>query len=304
MKTIGIDLGGTNLRLALVEDGKILTLNSYKSNALDKEKSLSIILKDIQAFKACGALAIGIAVAGPIDPKTKKLNMATNIPLFKEFDFISYLEKESLLPVYIENDANAAGLAINLLEYPDINSLYYITHSTGIGGAYILNKQIISGYKGYAGEIGNLKISEDDYIHNHLNHGSLENRCSGTAILEIAKKEIDNNIESASEVFERARKGDEKALAIIDSMSKELALALSYIAHILNPEVIVFGGGVALQHDLYFPLLKKYFKNYVHEALKETPIVVSSLEEAGVIGASLLAIKKTEINSAFSYDKD
>lgn len=76
-------------------------------------------------------------------------------------------------------------------------------------------------------------------------------------------------------------------------MSKQLALALSYIAHILNPEVIVLSGGVALQHGLYFPLLKKYFKNYVHEALKETPIMLSNLEEAGVIGASLLAIKKS-----------
>lgn len=289
---IGIDLGGTNVRVAKVDETG-LVLEEIKSPSYASEgpervlSNIKSMLLKISDLSSCEG--IGMAVPGPVDTYRGVMNMSTNLPGFTHYPIVKELEAAFDLPVFLDNDANAAGLAEAIVGAGEnLPIVYYLTHSTGIGGALIVNGKVVSGKNGYAGEVANIVIDRNRKKYNHLNAGAVENEASGTAICRIGKEKIGTSINSASDVFELARQGEPQALAIIDDMAYDFALMMSAISHVCDPFVFVIGGGCSKASDVYFDKLEKYYHSLIHEGMRSTRIVKAILDEPGVIGAAML----------------
>ncbi len=295
-KVIGIDLGGTNVRVAkITEDGQVLQeikSPSYAQEGPDRVNQVLIdLVGQIDNWQEC--VGIGIGVPGPVDTVNNVMLMSTNLPGAKQYPFAKNLTDKFNLPTYLDNDANVAGLAEALLGAgKGLPVVYYVTHSTGIGGALVVNGQVVSGKNGHAGEIGNIVVDRRGMKHNHLNPGAVENDASGTAITRIGKELIGNHINDAGDVFDLARKNDEVALKICDQMAYDVALLFSSIAHVVDPYAIIVGGGVTKSKDVYFEKVREYFDSLVHPPMKNIEIKLAELTEPGIIGAAMLPISR------------
>lgn len=289
---IGIDLGGTNVRVAKIdESGNII--QDIKSPSFAKEGPEKVVsniidmIYKIDDYQNCKG--IGIGVPGPVDTYKGVMTMSTNLPGFTLYPIAKIISEKFNLPVFLDNDANVAGLAEALVGSGKGNPIvYYITHSTGIGGALIVDGKLVSGKNGYAGEVANIIIDRNRKKYNHLNVGAVENEASGTAVCRIGKEIIGDEINSAKDVFELARKGNKDALGIVDKMAYDIAQMMSAVAHVCDPHIFVIGGGCSNASDVYFDKLKEYYISMVHEGMKDIVIKKAILDEPGVIGAAML----------------
>lgn len=291
---IGIDLGGTNVRVAKVdEQGRIVQDVVSPSFGLEgPEKIENNILEQLKKFDLSDVKSIGLAIPGPVDGERNVITLATNIPGCENYPFADNIQKSTGIPVFLDNDANVAGLAEAVLgSGRSYNVVYYITHSTGIGGALIVDGKVISGHKGYAGEVANVIVDPEakrfDY-YKHLNKGAVESIASGRAIGMLGEELIGEQASSARKVFILASEGNAEAKAILDKMAKDLATCLSAIAAIVAPDCIVIGGGCSHSSVLYFDALREYYRSMVHDGMKDIPIVKATLEEPGVVGAAMM----------------
>lgn len=294
MKTyIGVDLGGTNVRVAKVdESGNILQLVKQPTE-VDKgresvvEKIISMI-ESIDGHEDC--IGIGMGVPGPVDTKNGVMILATNLPGFQGFAFAKIISDHFKKPTFLDNDVNVAGMGEALLgagKGKDI--VYYVTISTGIGGALVVNEKVIAGKNGHAGEIANLIIDRNRNKVNYLNVGAVENEASGTAITKKGKAIFGEDvIQHAGDVFDLARKGNEQALQLCDEMAYDLAVMFSQIAHVVDPEIFVVGGGVMKGKDVFFDKMESYYRDLIHQGMQTVEFVEAELEEPGIIGAAML----------------
>lgn len=294
MKTyIGVDLGGTNVRFAKVdENGNILQLVKQPTE-VDKgreyvvEKIISMI-ESIEGYEDCAG--IGMGVPGPVDTKNKVMILSTNLSGFKGFEFAKIISDHFKKPTFLDNDVNVAGMGEALLgagKGKDI--VYYVTISTGIGGALVVNEKVIAGKNGHAGEIANLVIDRNRNKVNYLNVGAVENEASGTAITKKGKAVFgENAIQHAGDVFDLARKGNEQALQLCDEVAYDLAMMFSQIAHVVDPEVFVLGGGVMKGKDVFFDKMESYYRDLIHQGMQTVEFVEAELEEPGIVGAAML----------------
>ena len=295
MKTvIGIDLGGTNVRVAKVtEDGQILQVVSAPSHALEgTEKVMDNLKALIRQIKGLDEVAgIGIGVPGPVDTVRGVMTMATNLPGFENYPMAQEIEREFNKPTYVDNDANVAGLAEALVGAgKGYKIVYYMTHSTGVGGALVVDGKVVSGKNGYAGEVGNIIVTSEGEKINHLNVGAAENVFSGTALVKLAQKELDPKITSAKAIFDLAQEGNEKAIKMVDDMAYHFALLCSAIGHVVDPHVFVIGGGVAKSHAYYFDKILSNYNNLVHVGMRNPLFKRAELTEPGIVGAAMLPI--------------
>jgi glucokinase len=293
-KYIGIDLGGTNVRVAKVTaDGEILSEVKSPSYAQDGPskvmENLIACIRKIEGWQDCAG--IGVGVPGPVDTSKGEMLMATNLPGFVHFPLAKTLENEFHLPTFVDNDANVAGLAEALVGAgKGLPIVYYVTHSTGIGGALIVDGKVVSGKHGHAGEIGNIIIDRARKKYNHLNVGAVENEVSGTALIRITKEAIDENITSAGELFALAKAKDQRALDIVDTMAFDFAMMFSAIAHVCDPHAFIVGGGVMKSKDLYFDKMIEYYMQHVHTGMRTVEFLPAKLSEPGLIGAAMLPV--------------
>lgn len=295
MKTvIGIDLGGTNVRVAKVsEDGQILQVVTGSSHALegiDKVMTnLKSLIRQIDGYNE--VVGIGIGVPGPVDTVKGVMTMATNLPGFENYPIAQEIEREFNLPTYVDNDANVAGLAEALVGAgKGYKIVYYITHSTGVGGALVSDGKVISGKNGYAGEVGNIIVTNVGEKINHLNVGAAENVFSGTALVKEAKEKLNPNITSAKAIFDLAKEGNVIAEKMIDDMAYHFAVLCSAIGHVVDPHVFVIGGGVTKSHEAYFDKIVENYNKLVHVGMRNPLFKRAELSEPGIIGAAMLPI--------------
>lgn len=296
MKTyLGVDLGGTNVRVAVItETGSIL--EEIKRPSLS-DQGPEVVLDNIidmaqglKGYDKCSGMGIGIP--GPVDTVKGCVSISTNLKGFTGFPVIDYLSKHFDMPIYMDNDANVAGLAEAVVGAgAGLPVVYYLTHSTGIGGALVINGKTVSGRLGYAGEIGNIIIDrdrEDQSDVNALNVGAVENEASGSALVRKAQRLLDKDITSARSIFLLAQEGNEVAIKLIDDMAYDMASLLSSIAHVVDPHAFVLGGGVTLARDEYWPKMIAYYQELVHPLMKDVPFKEALLDEPGIIGAAML----------------
>lgn len=295
-KYIGVDLGGTNIRAAVVDEtGKILQMHKDVS---EPEKGVQHVLQKMIAlieslddYQDC--VGIGLGIPGPIDTINGKIIVSTNLPKLVGYPIANDISKHFNKPVFMDNDVKVAALGEAVLgggkDYPIV---YYVTISTGIGGALVIDQKVISGQNGHAGEVGNISIDRNREKYNILNIGAAENEASGTAITRVGKEVFGDHINHAGDVFDLARKGDEKALKIVDDMAYDLAMMFSAIAHIVDPHVFVVGGGVMKAKDVFFDKMEKYYRDMIHVGMQSVVFKEAELDEPGIVGAAMLPMTK------------
>lgn len=300
---IGIDLGGTNVRTLLVDEKGIVHSEVKDSTESNKgpDYVCNKIIKQIESLDTTvcnglkGVSGIGIGVPGPVDTKKGYMIMATNLPGFKEYPICDKLTEHFNLPVFIDNDANVAGLAEALLGagkgYP---TCYYVTISTGVGGAFIVAGKLVSGGRGHAGEIGNIIVKNNGYKFGALNPGAVEGEASGTAITRKGKELLgEDKVKHAGDVFELASKGDLKAQSIVDECVLQLATMFANIAHTVDPHCFIVGGGVMKSREYFYDRLVEQFNELIHLGMKgHIPLLLTKLEDSGAIGAAMLPMSK------------
>ena len=297
MKTyIGVDLGGTNVRAAIVdEEGKVLVQKKSPSYAQEgKEKVMDTIInliKSLPDYESCSG--IGVGVPGPCDEKTGSMVLATNLPGFEGYSIANKLEESFHMPSFIDNDANVAALAEALVGAGKGKKVvYYVTLSTGIGGGLVINGECISGKHGFTGEIANIIIDRNRSKVNYLAVGAIENEASGTAITRKANEKASKKYKHAGEVFEDAHNGNPVAKEIVDNVVRDLAQLFATIACVCDPDIFILGGGMMQSSDLFLPSVIEKFKEISHTQLHDDEFVLASLEEPGVIGAAMLPKSK------------
>lgn len=281
---IGIDLGGTNTRVAVVsKDGRVEKQFKFKTQPhLEMKATLINIAQAVKRFELEYEIEhVGIVAPGPLDLKRGAFLTPPNLPNWHHQYLVEPLHELLGLPVTLENDANAAALAeAKFGAGRDADSIFYVTVSTGIGGGFVYKKQLIRGAHGSAGEIGNMIVRTEGPIHHTLNIGSLETHASGTALHERAKvKGLHDSMTLLTDETER------------NKFVNSLATGLANIIHTVDPDMIILGGGVTAAAALYWNQLQDAVNARVYPHLRgETPLVLQQLEgDAGVIGAAFLA---------------
>lgn len=278
---IGIDLGGSNYRVGLVDDNfNIVSIIKRRLNTKDGKQIIENIVSDLKTIDLTNVSGIGFCAPGLVDSKNKTVQDASNLAIDGKLEIGKIFNEIFNLPVYLDNDANCAGLAEAILGAgKQYDSVYYITHSTGIGASYILNKKIISGEHNVLGEIGSCLLSKQP-------KQRLEKTSAGPAIGKLGQELL--NVDDSYKVFDLAKNGNEIALSILDDIFANLAFTMANIAFIVDPGCFVLGGGISNNFDFYYPLLKKYFDYYAGDSYSKLPIIKASFDEPGIIGASLL----------------
>lgn len=285
-KFIGIDIGGTNIRVALVnEDYEIECMN--KDNTLkgvdstdDLYQKISNLIKSIPNYNE--AVAIGIGIPGAVDLNGELLT-ARNAKILLKLDLKTRLYNEFKKQIYIENDAKVAALAESIEGAgKDSKIVQYVTISTGVGGGIVIDKKLYQGSSNIAGYLGRMIVNGTDQA----------DKCmSGTALLNKAKEEIDNSIEKTEKLFELARNKNEIANKIVEEFKKNLTTLLLNISITVNPDIIVLGGGIINERDVYLNDVIETYHERAHILAKDVNIKIAELEEPGVIGAAIYASK-------------
>ena len=295
-KYIGIDLGGTNIRAAIVqEDGKILCMKKSESHpergAEPVMETMISLIESLDGYQECEG--IGMGIPGPINTAEGKIIVSTNLPKLIGYPIADHIRDHFGRPTFMDNDVKVAALGGAVLGagkgYPIV---YYVTISTGVGGALVIDRKVISGQNGHAGEIGNICIDRNREKYNILNAGAVENEASGTAITRKGRAVFGDSIRNAGDVFDLARSGNEKALEIVDNMAYDLAMMFSAIGHIIDPHVFVVGGGVMKGKDVFFDKMEKYYRSMIHAGMQPVVFKEAELEEPGIAGAAMLPMTR------------
>lgn len=292
---IGIDLGGTNVRVAKVtEDGKVLEQVKGPSYGTEgPEKVMSNIKKLVHEIPDWEeASGIGVGVPGPVEAKSGTMALSTNLKGFAGYPIAKELSDEFHMPAFLDNDANVAGLAEALVGAgKGLNTVFYVTISTGIGGVLVVNGKTVSGMHGFGGEVANIIIDRNREKVNNLNAGAIENEASGTAITRKGKAALgEERIAHAGQVFDLAAEGNEKAKEIADQAIDDLGQFFATVCCVCDPEMFIIGGGVTKSADKWLSGVIEAYKKYSHTAVHDTPFVIAGLEEPGVVGAAMVPL--------------
>jgi len=269
--SIGVDLGGTNLRIAAVgEQGNLLekiTLGTRVTLGRDFViNDMCQAIKELAAkYRTAKLIGIGIGVPGIIDLKTGMLHESPNLPGWSDYPVRAEIEKHLSTTVILENDANSAALGEKWLGAArEFDDMAMLTLGTGVGGGLVLKGRIWHGMTGMAGECGHITVEPNGALCGCGNHGCLEAYASATAIVRMAREAKANGGAlaravsadpefSAKAVYNLAIQGDEEAKNIFRLVGRSIGIVLSNLVNALNLPIYVIGGGVSSAWDAFSP---------------------------------------------------
>ena len=295
-KTIGLDIGGTKIQGAVIdENGEILKTYRLETCAREgKDKVLDNISKIIDFLKTDEIEAIGVGTPGFIDSENGIVTFAGNIDGWTGLNLKEELEKRSSLPVFVENDANIALVCEKWLgSGKGFDDIVMITIGTGLGGA-VYNKKmgLLSGSNFQGAELGHIILHPNGEYCTCGQSGCAESYCSGTAIVRHYEELTRNRLEG-QEIFELADK-DENAKKVIDRFTSDLAWFLTSLRNIFDPQTIIIGGGVINSKNFWWNDVLEKFNEYCHLSEKIQIKPAKFLNDAGVIGAGRIAMERLE----------
>ena len=251
--------------------------------------------------------SIGIAAPGFLDPKTGVVVTAPNIAGWVNLPIAEIIRKRFNVPVYLGNDANLAALGEwHFGAGRGYSDIIYITVSTGIGGGLIAGGHLVEGAHGMAGELGHVMAEPGGPLCGCGKRGHLEAVASGTAIAHYMADKIESGAPTvfpkgsrpnAKETALAAQQGDALSIEAFDRAGFYLGRAVADFLHILNPELIIFGGGVSLSGDTILAPMKRSLEDHVisKEYLKDLTITRTVLgDDSGLMGAYALMLSKLE----------
>lgn len=307
----GIDVGGTTIKCALfLKDGTILDKWEIKTNIENNgERILPDIANTIQeklnakSIEKSEVEGIGIGLPGPID-ENGEIACAENLNWGRK-NVQKELEQLTGMEVKAENDANVAALGeMWKSARKTAKNLIFVTLGTGVGGGIIANEKIVTGAHGAGGEIGHICVKPDEKIPcNCGNKGCLEQYASATGIARLAREALELSDKAsllrskgevtAKAVFDAYKEQDEIAREIVERFAGYLGHALAVLASVVDPDVIVIGGGVSKAGEVLVECVKRHYEKYAFSVCKEIPVQLALLgNDAGIYGAAKLILSK------------
>lgn len=327
---IGIDLGGTNLRIAAIDDAGVLlekvTTGTEVSRGRDAvlDEMCEQIGDVARKLSSRGTLAgIGLGVPGIIDMETGMLRESPNLPGWSNYPVRDEIEKRLKTHVFLENDANAAALGEHWLGAArDHGSMCMLTLGTGVGGGIVLDGRVWHGMNGMAGELGHIAVESEGHPCGCGSHGCIEQYASATAVVRMAREavvsgeapelqrvaESHNKEFSSRVVYQMALQGDRPAQAIFRRVGTALGILLAGLINGLNLPIYVIGGGVASAWEAFAPsmIAEVRRRSFVYVATapdpdapnpkRKTTIITRALigSDAGLYGAARLPLLSTD----------
>ncbi len=316
MYYLGIDLGGTNIAIGLVDENlKLVLKDSVPTGAkrpineiMDDMAALCISVVEKAGISFDEVASAGIASPGSIDPVNGYVRYANNISL-RDYPMAEELIKRTPLEkVLLENDANAAALAeAKAGAGKGANAVIMITLGTGVGGGIVIGGKLYSGFSYCGAELGHTVIEVGGRPCSCGRKGCFEAYSSATGLINMTKEAMDQNKDSlmwqmmnkegkvsGRTAFNAAKEGDASGQKVVDEYIKYLACGLANMINIFDPEILCIGGGVCNEGDnLLIPLKKEIWKEVYGAATKTkfTEIKMAELgNDAGIIGAAALGL--------------
>lgn len=312
MHAIGVDIGGTKIAVGVVdEEGKILAQVRRETDADD------VAHIDAAIADACNELvkehevgAIGLAAAGFVSPDRTAVNFAPNIA-WREYPLAAKVAElvDADLPIVVENDANAAGWAeFRFGVGREATDMLMLTVGTGLGGAVISERELVRGKWGMAAEVGHMRVVPDGHYCGCGHEGCWEQYASGSALERDAQHAAVAQLDRAEHllelaggdpekirgqmVTEAAQEGDQLSIELLATLGRWIGEGSASVAALLDPELVVIGGGVCAAGDLLLGPVRRGFEAQL-SAMGHRPVAAIELaqhgNEAGIVGAADLA---------------
>lgn len=294
---IGIDVGGTKVSVTLgTEKGTVLARKEFSTpvgpQAKQALRKLHEIITDfltVARLRRLRVLGIGVGLPGAVNTRLGKVPRSPNLPGWDKLPLKSKIETSFHLPVYLANDANAAACAEKVFGTAQkVLDFVYLTVSTGVGGGIFINGKLLEGAGFAAGEVGHVPVVTEGNICGCGRRGCLEAHASGTAIAKTYTWLSGKKVSGAKDVVQLVNRGDAKAKQAFDGAAYHLGTGLGIMMNILNPQMIVLGGGVFKSAPATFlqGALKRCKKIAWPEAFRSCVIKKSILKgSAGDLGA-------------------
>ena len=305
---VAVDIGGTQIRVALYQPGSITPVSQQRTRSLANEPGVYDRLAQAveSVWPRDSVAAIGIASPGPLDPHTGTILATPNIPEWKNFPLTSKLSRQFGVPAYLDNDANMAGLAEWQFGAGNGHQdLVYLTISTGVGGGVISNGCLLQGFHGMGAELGHMIIDPNGPLCGCGQRGHVESFCSGPSITRYVKEQLkagqtsmlqaQRNLNAAL-IAEAARAGDALAISAFERAGYYLGIAVANYLAIFDPSILIFGGGASQAGDYLFkPFEDSLRKHTFHPHYLENLVITKAAlgDDAGLLGALALARMKS-----------
>lgn len=278
MEVLGVDIGGTNINAGMVKDGLVMGRSDVPVCKEDSElQTLGRLFSCIDGLISNNTKAIGVGVPAIVDVSKGIVYDVQNIPAWKEVHLTHILKKRYSIPVHINNDANCFAMGERLYgKGKDYQNFIGLSIGTGLGMGIIINNEIYNGVLSGAGEIGMIGYKEsilEEYTSSFFftNHYGL----------------------SAKEANDKAKQGDEVALAIFSEFGTHLGHAINTILYLFAPEAIILGGSIRKAYSFFRESMEQKISLFAYpEQLKNLKIDTSDLVESAILGAASLCFQK------------
>jgi glucokinase len=295
--SIGVDLGGTNLRVAAVgENGsmleKVAEPISYDNGPEAVIATITDVIRAVISRIQNGSLyGVGIGVPGFINMETGTIIGSANLPGFEEFPVRDAIQQHLGTSIILENDANAAALGeLWMGAGKNVKDLILLTLGTGIGGGIVVDGKVLHGFLGMAGEFGHMTVFPDGNPCGCGNRGCLEKHASATAIAAMGRMMHFGRDITSAHVAELALAGNERAKLVFESVGRALGIALANLINIFNFPLYLLTGGPVAAWDLFAPsMFNEIEQRSLIYARTGTRIEKAQLgADAGLFGAAYL----------------
>jgi glucokinase len=307
MEYIGIDIGGTEVKIGIInENGTTLAFHNYSVNFDQYETPiLDTVVKSLQVFlnensiRSSSLKGIGVSATGQVDIHTGIITgTAGHIKNWQGSKIKETLENQFNLPVTVMNDANCAALAEKWIgAAKEVSDAVVVTIGTGVGGGILVNSEILAGSNGLAGELGHFSLHAQGKPCTCGNIGCYEQYASTTALVHMVTEAADKGLlpkaalkgspVNGKVIFELLAVHNPAVAGIFEEWLDYVALGLVNLVHIFNPQLILIGGGISVQETLFIkPLRQKVLQRVMPAFGKGLDIKAAALgNEAGMIGA-------------------
>jgi glucokinase len=273
---LAIDLGGTNVRLGQVNEGKVIRQISVASpSKLSLENSLDYLKAEISKLMTSDIKAIGFGVPSVVDASRGIVYNATNIPSWREVHLKDYFSDVFSLPVYVNNDCNCFVLGEKTYGVgKPYKNIVGITLGTGVGSGLIINNELYNGRNTGAGEIGSLPYLAD---------ATFEDYCSSMFFSNYYQI-------TGEEAAKKANEGDISSLEIWKIFGVHIGKLMQTVLYVYDPELIILGGGISKAYPLFATEMQKTMMQFPYpETVKNVKIEISTTKDISLLGASALA---------------
>ncbi|HTU44667.1 MAG TPA: ROK family protein [Bryobacteraceae bacterium] len=298
--SIGVDLGGTNLRVAAIDsEGKVLDRVSvpavFDAGPERVVKEIVTAIHEVRSRVANdGLCGVGIGVPGFIDIDTGIVIGSANLPGFQGFPVRDEIQRQLGTKIMLENDANAAALGEMWRGAgKNVKDLILLTLGTGIGGGIIIDGRVLHGFLGMAGEFGHMTVFPDGNPCGCGNCGCLEKHASATAIAAMGRMMHFGRDTTSASVYELALKGNERALWVFESVGRALGVAIASLINVFNFPLYLLSGGPLPAWDLFAPSMftevKKRSFTYARTGTRIEKALLGA--DAGLFGAAYLPLQ-------------